>query len=62
MIERGFVVDDVDAQIRAIRVRMAMETGWSFEQIDNLSLQDYTDILAVWEGIAKAQEVNNSNG
>jgi len=45
----------VAANWRAIRVQIALETGWTFEYIDEMRLLDYEDLLAYWSGQAKAE-------
>lgn len=39
---------------RILRVKLARETGWTLEYIDDLSTQDWADFIAVFEGEGKA--------
>lgn len=39
---------------RMLRVKLARETGWSLEYIDDLAHQDWADFIAVFEGEGKA--------
>ena len=57
---RGYASSSAEGIQRAIRIKMALETGWTFEYIDALGLIDYEDMLAYWSGQAKAEEANNS--
>lgn len=41
---------------RIFRVRLFLDSGHPFEVIDNISAQDYLDIMAVREGDSKANE------
>lgn len=57
---RDFAGKDVKAIERATRVQIALETGWTFEYIDSLRLEDYGDLMGFWAGKAKAEEANQS--
>jgi len=45
---------DWETQYRITRVQLALDTGWTLEYIDNMSLEDYGDILAFLDGKNKA--------
>lgn len=49
---------DDDLNWRVIRVRL-FEMGHSFDEIDNLGVQDVGDIIGYWTGKAKADEKRN---
>ena len=53
---RGFVGQYDWAVERAIRVKIALETGWTFEYIDSMGLVDYEDLMAYWAGQGKARD------
>lgn len=53
---------DKEAIRRANRINIVLETGWTFEYIDQLRLEDYGDLMAYWSGKAKAEETEQDNG
>jgi hypothetical protein len=47
---------DTDDFLRYMRVKVVLDAGWTFEQVDNCILQDLLDLLAVKDGLARAEE------
>lgn len=45
-----------------MRVKIAETMGWSFEYIDDLGVQNISDISGVWSGTAKVEEFYKNRG
>lgn len=52
----GAPIEDEDLGWRATRIKIALETSHTFEQIDNMSFQDIMDLKAWWGAEAKVAE------